>query len=58
MYPGYITDIEGLKIGHAQSEEGMTGCTVLICEEGATGGVDVRGSAPGTRETDLLNLQR
>lgn len=54
MYPGYITDIEGLKIGHAQSEEGMTGCTVLICEEGATGGVDVRGSAPGTRETDLF----
>ena len=54
MYPGYITDVEGLKVGHEQSEEGMTGCTVIICDEGATGGVDVRGSAPGTRETDLF----
>lgn len=54
MYPGYITDANGIKVGHAQSEEGMTGCTVIICEKGATGGVDVRGSAPGTRETDLL----
>ena len=54
MYLGYITDVEGLKVGHEQSEEGMTGCTVIICDEGATGGVDVRGSAPGTRETDLF----
>lgn len=54
MYPGYLTDVEGIKVGHIQSEEGMTGCTVVICEEGATGGVDVRGSAPGTRETDLF----
>ena len=54
MYPGYITDVKGIKVGHSQSEEGMTGCTVIICEEGATGGVDVRGSAPGTRETDLF----
>lgn len=54
MYPGYITDISGIKVGHSQSEIGMTGCTVVICEKGATGGVDVRGSAPGTRETDLL----
>ena len=50
-----ITDIDGLKLGHAQSYDGATGCTVVICEEGATGGVDVRGGAPGTRETDLLN---
>ena len=50
-----ITDIEGLKIGHAQDFEGATGCTVVICEEGAVAGVDVRGGAPGTRETDLLN---
>ena len=50
-----ITDIEGLKIGHAQDFEGTTGCTVVICEEGAVAGVDVRGGAPGTRETDLLN---
>src|SRR5690554_6583491 len=54
---GYITDVEGIKVGHAQSLEGMTGCTVIICEEGATGGVDVRGSAPGTRETDLLKSE-
>lgn len=53
-YPGYITDVKGIKVGHSQSEEGMTGCTVIICDKGATGGVDVRGSAPGTRETDLF----
>jgi L-aminopeptidase/D-esterase-like protein len=50
-----IKDIEGIKIGNAEDFEGVTGCTVIICEEGATGGVDVRGGAPGTRETDLLN---
>jgi L-aminopeptidase/D-esterase-like protein len=54
MYQGYITDVNGIKVGHSQSAEGMTGCTAVICEKGATGGVDVRGSAPGTRETDLL----
>jgi L-aminopeptidase/D-esterase-like protein len=58
MYSGYITDIEEIKVGHSQSEEGMTGCTVVICEEGATGGVDVRGSAPGTRETDLFKAEK
>jgi len=58
IYPGYITDVEGIKVGHSQSEEGMTGCTAVICEEGATGGVDVRGSAPGTRETDLLKPEK
>lgn len=50
-----ITDIEGIKLGHAQDLEGATGCTVILCEEGAVAGVDVRGGAPGTRETDLLN---
>jgi len=50
-----FTDIGGLRVGHAQDPEAATGCTVLICEEGATAGVDVRGGAPGTRETDLLN---
>ncbi len=49
-----ITDIEGIRVGHAQDEEALTGCTVILCEEGATGGVDQRGGAPGTRETDLL----
>lgn len=50
-----FTDIDGLKIGHEQNFEAATGCTVVICEEGAVAGVDVRGGAPGTRETDLLD---
>jgi len=48
-------DIKGLLVGHAQDLEAATGCTVIITPEGATAGVDVRGGAPGTRETDLLN---
>jgi len=52
-----FANIDGIKIGHAQDFEGATGCTVVLCEEGATGGVDVRGGSPGTRETDLLNPQ-
>ncbi|MDN9012617.1 P1 family peptidase [Brevibacillus laterosporus] len=52
---GSIVDIKGIKVGHQQDEEALTGCTVLIMEEGAVCGVDVRGSAPGTRETDLLS---
>lgn len=50
-----FVDIDKLKVGHSQNFEASTGCTVVICEEGATGGVAVRGGAPGTRETDLLN---
>ena len=50
-----VNQIEGIKIGNAQNLNGLTGCTVVICEEGATAGVDVRGGAPGTRETDLLD---
>jgi len=49
-----ITDVEGIKVGHYTDREGITGCTVVLCEGGAVGGVDVRGSAPGTRETDLM----
>jgi L-aminopeptidase/D-esterase-like protein len=49
-----ITDIDGIKVGHAQNLEALTGCTVLLIEKGAVGGVDQRGGAPGTRETDLL----
>ncbi len=49
-----ITDVPGLRVGHAQNEEALTGCTVILCEDGAVGGVDQRGGAPGTRETDLL----
>ena len=50
-----ITDIPGISVGHAQDEEAMTGCTVLLCENGAIGGVDQRGGAPGTRETDAMH---
>ncbi|GAB4580465.1 MAG: P1 family peptidase [Anaerolineales bacterium] len=49
-----ITDIPGLRVGHAHDLEALTGCTVVLCEAGAVGGVDQRGGAPGTRETDLL----
>lgn len=49
-----ITDVPGIKVGHYTDLESVTGCTVVLCEAGAVGGVDVRGSAPGTRETDLL----
>ena len=52
-----FTDIDGIKVGNAEDLEAATGCTVIICEEGATAGVDVRGGSPGTRETDLLNPQ-
>jgi L-aminopeptidase/D-esterase-like protein len=53
-----ITDVEGIKVGHYTDREAATGCTVVLCERGAVGGVDVRGSAPGTRETDLLHPMR
>ena len=49
-----ITAIDGLKVGHATNERARTGCTVILCESGAIAGVDVRGSAPGTRETDAI----
>jgi L-aminopeptidase/D-esterase-like protein len=50
-----ITDVRGIEVGHAQDEEALTGCTVILCRKGVVAGVDVRGGAPGTRETDLLN---
>jgi L-aminopeptidase/D-esterase-like protein len=50
-----ITDVPGVKVGHFTNTRRPTGCTVILTEEGAVGGVDVRGAAPGTRETDLLN---
>jgi L-aminopeptidase/D-esterase-like protein len=49
-----LTAVSGLKVGHATDPVGLTGCTVVLCEAGAVGGVDQRGGAPGTRETDLL----
>jgi L-aminopeptidase/D-esterase-like protein len=53
-YSGSITDIPGLLAGHYTDQTARTGCTVVIAPTGAVGGVDVRGAAPGTRETDLL----
>ena len=50
-----ITDVTGIRVGHAQDWEAGTGCTAIIIEKGAVAGVDVRGGAPGTRETDLLD---
>jgi len=49
-----ITAVPGIRVGHAQDENALTGCTVVLCTGGAVGGVDQRGGAPGTRETDLL----
>lgn len=51
---GTITDVPGIKVGHAQDLDAITGCTVVICEKGAVAGVDQRGGAPGTRETDAI----
>ena len=52
---GSITDVEGIKAGHYTDTRRPTGCSVIMAEGGAVGGVDVRGGAPGTRETDLLD---
>ncbi len=48
-----ITDVPGIRVGHATDREAWTGCTVVLCERDAVVGADVRGAAPGTRETDL-----
>ncbi|ATF13117.1 peptidase S58 family protein [Brevibacillus brevis X23] len=52
---GTIVDVPGVFVGHAQNEETLTGCSVIMLEKPSVCGVDVRGSAPGTRETDLLD---
>jgi len=49
-----LRDVHGLRVGHATNEAAITGCTVVLATDGAVAGVDVRGAAPGTRETDLL----
>jgi L-aminopeptidase/D-esterase-like protein len=54
MYPGALTDVAGLAVGHHTDPRRPTGCSVVLCPAGAVAGVDVRGAAPGTRETDLL----
>lgn len=55
MGPGSITDVSGLLCGHHTDTRRPTGCTVILAPQGAVAGVDVRGAAPGTRETDLLS---
>jgi L-aminopeptidase/D-esterase-like protein len=54
-YEGGLTDVAGLRVGHFTHTRRPTGCTVVLAESGAVCGVDVRGGAPGTRETDLLD---
>ncbi len=52
---GAITDVAGIEVGHFTDTRRPTGCSVIIARQGAVAGVDVRGAAPGTRETDLLH---
>jgi L-aminopeptidase/D-esterase-like protein len=54
LHPGSLTDVPGLAVGHHTLAARSTGCTVVLCDPAAVCGVDVRGAAPGTRETDLL----
>lgn len=49
-----LTDIPGIRVGHVSDYDALTGCTVVLCETGATGGVDIRGAATGTEEMDVL----
>ncbi len=53
MY-GNLTDVPGILVGQVTDEEALTGCTVVLTPSGAVAGVDIRGAAPGTRETQLL----
>ncbi len=52
--PGSLCDVAGLRVGHFTDSRRPTGCSVVLCEAGAVAGVDVRGAAPGTRDTELL----
>ena len=58
MTKNTICDVPGLKVGHFCDSTAQTGCTVILPDAGATAGVDVRGSAPGTREIELLKPVR
>lgn len=53
-----ICDVPGIQVGHAQDDVGKTGCTVILPQDGAIGGIDIRGSAPGTREIETLKPVR
>src|SRR5438034_3572956 len=50
-----LTDIPGIRVGHVSDFEALTGCTAVLCEQGAVGGVDIRGSASGTQEISTLD---
>ena len=50
-----LTDIPGIKVGHASNFEALTGCTAILCEGGAVAGIDIRGGASGTEETHVLS---
>src|SRR5947209_7890325 len=50
-----LTDVPGILVGHVSDYEGLTGCTAILCEAGAVGGADLRGSATGTEEFELFN---
>ena len=54
-HAGHIARVQGIQVGHFTDPRRPTGCSVVLCPQGAVGGVDVRGAAPGTRETDLLD---
>jgi len=51
-----ITDVPGIRVGHAHDPRALTGCTVILCDSGAVAGMDLRGTATGTRQTDSLGL--
>ncbi len=55
QFHGCLTDVPSVRVGHTHSEPGLTGCTVVLLEQGAIAGVDIGGSAPGMRETEMLN---
>jgi L-aminopeptidase/D-esterase-like protein len=52
-----LTDIPGIKVGHVSDYDALTGCTAILCESGAVAGVDIRGSASGTEEFEVMNPQ-
>ncbi len=58
MYKGYLTDISGIKVGHSEDREALTGTTAILLNKGMVCGVDVRGSGPGTRETDIFDTKK
>lgn len=57
LHPGSLVDVAGLAVGHHTRADRPTGCSVVLCPDGVVCGVDVRGGAPGTRETDLLKSE-